>query len=58
MDDTQIVQLYRDWNGQAILATADKYGNYCTSIASNVLGKKPTGKNDVDLFMVLCYVFP
>lgn len=33
MDDAQIVQLYWDRNEQAIHATSDKYGNYCTSIA-------------------------
>ncbi len=38
MDDTKIVQLYWDRNEQAIPATADKYGNYCTSIAKNILG--------------------
>lgn len=38
MDDSKIVQLYFDRNEQAIPATADKYGNYCTSIAKNILG--------------------
>ena len=38
MDDTKIVQLYWDRNEQAIPATANKYGNYCTSIAKNILG--------------------
>lgn len=38
MDDEKIVQLYWDRNEQAIPATADKYGNYCTSIAKNILG--------------------
>lgn len=38
MDDAKIVQLYWDRNEQAIPATADKYGNYCTSIAKNILG--------------------
>ena len=38
MDDAKIVQLYFDRNEQAIPATADKYGNYCTSIAKNILG--------------------
>ncbi len=38
MDDAEIVQLYWDRNEQAILATADQYGNYCTSIAKNILG--------------------
>ena len=38
MDDAKIVQMYFDRNEQAIPATADKYGNYCTSIANNILG--------------------
>ena len=38
MDDKQILQLYWDRNEQAIPATADKYGNYCTAIANNILG--------------------
>ena len=38
MDDARIVQLYWDRDEQAIPATADKYGNYCTSIAKNILG--------------------
>ena len=38
MDDIKIVQLYWERNEQAIHATADKYGNYCTSIAKNILG--------------------
>ena len=40
MDDIKIVQLYWDRNEQAISATADKYGNYCASIAKNILGSK------------------
>ena len=38
MDDAKIVQLYFDRDEQAIPATADKYGNYCASIANNILG--------------------
>jgi len=38
MDDAKIVQLYFDRNEQAIPETANKYGNYCTSIAKNILG--------------------
>ncbi len=38
MKDNDIIQLYWDRNEQAIPATADKYGNYCASIARNILG--------------------
>lgn len=37
MDDEKIVGLYWERNEQAIPATADKYGSYCTAIASNIL---------------------
>ena len=40
MDDAQIVQLYWDRDEQAIPATSEKYGNYCTSIAMNILGNQ------------------
>lgn len=38
MEDSKIVQLYWDRNEQAISATSEKYGSYCTSIARNILG--------------------
>ena len=38
MEDTQIVQFYWDRDERAIPATSDKYGNYCTAIAKNILG--------------------
>ena len=38
MDDAKIVQMYFVRDEQAIPVTADKYGNYCTSIAKNILG--------------------
>ena len=38
MDDTQIVQLYWDRDERAISATSDKYGNYRTPNAKNILG--------------------
>lgn len=37
MDDQKIVQLYYERNEQAIQETANKYGNYCKSIAKNIL---------------------
>lgn len=40
MDDAKIVQLYLDRNEQAIPETAIKYGNYCNSIAKNILGNQ------------------
>lgn len=48
MDDAKIVQLYWDRNEQAISATAGKYGNYCTSIAKNILGNKEDAEECVN----------
>lgn len=38
MEDARIIQLYWDRDERAIHFTAKKYGNYCTSIAKNILG--------------------
>ena len=48
MDDAKIVQLYWDRDEQAIPATADKYGNYCTSIAKNILGNQQDAEESVN----------
>lgn len=37
MDDKEIVDLYWNRNEQAIIATAEKYGSYCSSIALRIL---------------------
>ncbi len=38
MEDAKIVELYWARSQRAISETASKYGNYCTSIAKNILG--------------------
>lgn len=38
MDDQEIIQLYFNRDEQAIHETGRKYGTYCYSIASNILG--------------------
>ena len=48
MDDAKIVQLYWDRDEQAIPATSEKYGNYCTSIAKNILGNKEDAEECVN----------
>ena len=40
MEDAKIVQLYWERNELAISATADKYGNFCASIARNILDNR------------------
>jgi RNA polymerase sigma-70 factor (ECF subfamily) len=37
LEDKKIVMLYWDRDEQAIPATAEKYGSYCTAIARNIL---------------------
>jgi RNA polymerase sigma-70 factor (ECF subfamily) len=48
MDDAKIVQLYWDRDEQAIPATADKYGSYCTAIAKNMLGSREDAEECVN----------
>ena len=48
MEDTKIVQLYWDRDPNAIRASATKYGNYCTSIAKNILGNKEDAEECVN----------
>jgi len=48
MDDAKIVQLYWDRDEQAIPATSDKYGDYCTSIANNILGNREDAEECVN----------
>ena len=37
MEDLEIVELYWNRDEAALKETADKYGNYCYSIAFNIL---------------------
>jgi RNA polymerase sigma-70 factor (ECF subfamily) len=48
MDDAKIVRLFWDRDEQAISATADKYGNYCTAIARNILGNREDAEECVN----------
>ena len=48
MDDEKIVQLYFARNEQATQETANKYGNYCNSIAKNILGNNEDAKECVN----------
>ena len=40
MKDHEIIELYWARNESAIAATAEKYGNYCHTIAYNILHSK------------------
>ena len=48
MEDKKIVQLYWDRNQDAIVATAQKYGKYCTSIAHHILDNMEDTKECVN----------
>lgn len=48
MEDARIVQLYWDRDQQAIPATAEKYGSYCTAIAGNILGSREDAEECVN----------
>ncbi len=48
MDDAKIVRLFWDRDEQAISATADKYGSYCTAIARNILGNNEDAEECVN----------
>ena len=48
MDDATIVQLYWDRDERAIPATSDKCGNYCNSIARNILGNREDAEECVN----------
>lgn len=48
MEDTKIVQLYWNRDQEAITVTANKYGNYCTAIAKNILGNNEDAEECVN----------
>ena len=48
MEDKEIVTLYRNRDESAISATAQKYGNYCFSIAYNILYNKEDAEESVN----------
>ena len=48
MEDAEIVQLYWERDEQAIPATAEKYGSYCTSNANNILGNSEDAEECVN----------
>lgn len=48
MDDKEIIQMYWDRNQDAVLATAEKYGAYCSAISLNILGDLEDAKECVN----------
>lgn len=48
MDDKRIVELYFERSEQAISETASKYGNYCYSIAYNILDNTEDAEESVN----------
>ena len=59
MEDHQIVALYLQRNERAIEETAAKYGNYCFSIARNILDSREDAEeavNDTYLGLSLIHI--
>lgn len=48
IEDNVIIQLYFDRDENAIKATSEKYGKYCSSIAINILGNKEDAEECVN----------
>ena len=48
MDDKQIIELYWERNTLAIDRTMEKYGNYCSAIARNILGSEEDAEECVN----------
>lgn len=48
MEDLEIVELYWNRNEDAIKQTSDKYGNYCYSIANNILNNNEDSQECVN----------
>ena len=48
MEDDEILQLYWDRDEQAIPATAEKYGDYCSSIARHILESREDAEECVN----------
>lgn len=48
MDDEAIIQMYLERDEKAIIATSEKYGAYCLSIASNILDNHEDAKECVN----------
>ena len=48
MEDNQIISLYWARNEQALAETAKKYGNYCFSIAYNILSSREDADESVN----------
>ncbi len=48
MDDNMIVQLYWERSEYAIMETDQKYGNYCKSIAYNILHNMPDAEETLN----------
>lgn len=48
MDDSRIVQLYWDRDEEAIPASEEKYGGYCTVIAVNILASREDAEECVN----------
>ncbi len=59
MEDSEIISLYFEREEDAIKETSNKYGNYCSTIAWNILGNKEEAEECVnDVYMKLWNSIP
>jgi len=59
MNDPNIIRLYNDRDERAITETKEKYGNYCYSIAYNILGNEEDAKEVViDTYLAVWNAIP
>lgn len=59
MEDEQIIELYFKRDGRAISETSEKYGNYCNSIALNILKNREDAEECVnDTYMRVWNAIP
>ncbi|MBE6714373.1 MAG: sigma-70 family RNA polymerase sigma factor [Ruminococcaceae bacterium] len=59
MNDANIIRLYNDRDERAITETKEKYGNYCYSIAYNILGNDEDAKEVVnDAYLAVWKAIP
>ncbi|MBQ3393473.1 MAG: sigma-70 family RNA polymerase sigma factor [Lachnospiraceae bacterium] len=48
MNDREIIELYWNRDERALSETADTYGNYCYTVAANILGRKEDAEECVN----------
>ena len=59
MEDSRIVELFRERDESALSAVSEKYGKYCAAIAQNILGDEQSAEECVqDMLLKLWETIP